>query len=197
MFHTSKLMLAALTLTTSLAQAESGSTAPVTSVATAPDIAIEGSLNEILIGGGTGLAARRVTFRHRQLVMYPDWAVGGTTKGECKIQIMYNLTNMGNAPTGKPFKVQLLNNGKVVGEDLIEAMEPKQSKVVTTHGLFTKGYGWFTLRLDSGNAVQESIEENNEQKFDYTLNGKCGPKHKAPNASQSQPTPVPTAQNAK
>lgn len=144
-----------------------------------PDIAIEGSLNEVLIGGGTGMAARRVTFRHRQLVMYPDWAVGGTKKGECKIQIMYNLTNIGDASTGKPFKVQLLNNGKVVGEDLIETLDSKQSRVVTTHGLFTQGHHWFTLRMDPDNAIQEANEENNDQKFDYTLNGKCGPKHRA------------------
>ncbi|MCA1978445.1 MAG: hypothetical protein LDL19_04345 [Thiobacillus sp.] len=177
------LILATLTIAAPLANADTGPTA--TTVAK-PDIAIEGSLNEIMIGGGTGLAARRITWRHRQLTMYPDWAVGGTQKGECKIQLMYKLSNLGDAPTGRPFKVQLLNNDKVVGEDRIEPLGPKESRVIVTHGLFTRGQHWFTLRIDPDNAVSESLEDNNEHKFDYTLNGKCPASHK-PGSKQSGP----------
>lgn len=171
------LLLSGLLAATSLAHADTGT--PAGNATGLPDIAIEGSLNEIMIGGGTGLAARRITWRHRQLTMYPDWAVAGTKKGECKIQLMYNLTNMGDAPVGKAFKVQLLNDGKLVGEDRIESLAPKESKVIVTHGLFTSGHHWLTIRIDPDNAVSESIENNNEHKFDYTLNGKCPANHKA------------------
>ena len=172
MFYTHKLMIAVLALTTSLVQADPD---PASAAKTAggPDLAIEGSLNEILIGGGTGLAARTVTFRHRQLIMHPEWAIAGTAKGECKIQVMYKLTNMGDAPTGKSFSVQLLNNNKVVAEDQVEALAAGQSKEMVTHGLFTKGHNWFTIRIDPKNAVAEAIELNNDQKFDYTLSEKC------------------------
>lgn len=180
MIDSSKLTAAViLAFAATLAQAEPNAAPAADKTASGPDIAIEGSLNEVLIGGGTGLAARRVTFRHRQLIMYPEWAVGGTAKGECKIQVTYNLTNMGGMPTGTPFKVQLLNNDKVVGEDQIEALAAGQSKAVTTHGLFTSGHNWFTIRIDPDNAVKESIEKNNDQKFDYTLNGKCSTATKA------------------
>lgn len=154
-----------------------------TAASNKPDIAIEGSLNEVLIGGGTGLAARTVTFRHRQLVMYPDWAVGGTRKGECKIQVMYLLTNMGDAPTETAFKVRLSNNGKKVGEDRIEVLAPRERRRVITHGLFTSGQHEFAILIDPDNQIQESNEGNNLQKFSYTLNGKCKATHKPQQAA--------------
>lgn len=142
------------------------------------DLAIEGSLNEIMIGGGTGMAARRITWRHRQLIMYPDWAIGGTRKGECRIQLMFNLTNLGKAPADKAFLIRFFNDGKPAGETRVEPLGAGESRVITTSGLFTEGYHWFSLRIDSDNVIAESDEANNEQKFDYTLHGRCKAGHR-------------------
>jgi hypothetical protein len=150
-----------------------------------PDLAIEGSLNEIMVGGGTGMAARRVTWRHRQLTMYPEWAIGGTRKGECKIQIMYQITNMSDVPISRAFKVQLRNGDKTVAEDRIDPLGPRESRVVTTHGLFTQGHHWFSVVIDPDNTIEEIAESNNLEKFDYTLNGKCNARHK-PNTHSSK-----------
>lgn len=148
------------------------------------DLAIEGSLNEIMIGGGTGMAARRITWRHRQLTMYPDWATGGTRKGECRIQLMFNLTNLGKAAANQPFRIRFFNDGKPAGEARVEPLAAGESRVITTSGLFSEGYHWFSLRLDSDNVIAESDETNNEQKFDYTLHGRCkaSPKPRASGA---------------
>lgn len=150
-----------------------GSPAPESAASAQPDLAIEGSLNEIMIGGGTGMAARRITWRHRQLTMYPDWAIGGTRKGECRIQLMFNLTNLGKAAADKPFRIRFYNDGKPAGETQVEPLAAGESRVITTSGLFSEGYHWFSLRLDSDKVIAESDETNNEQKFDYTLHGRC------------------------
>jgi hypothetical protein len=157
-----------------------------------PDIVIEGSVNEVLVGGGTGMAARRVSWRHRQLIMYPDWAVEGTPGGACKVQVIYTISNLGNQETVKPFTVQILNNKKVVAEDVIQPLKPGEHREVFSHALFTNGHNWLTLRLDGKNEIAESIETNNEVKFDYTMNGKCKPDYKAklpPRAVQKMPSP--------
>ena len=141
------------------------------------DIAIEGSLNEVLIGGGTGMAARSVTFRHRQLIMYPDWAVAGNKRGECRIQVLYKLANLGDAGAGA-FTVRHFNNGVQVGEDRIDPLDAHGSRWIHSHGWFSKGRNSYELRLDAGDALAESNEANNLQKFDYQLEGRCKAGHK-------------------
>jgi hypothetical protein len=138
-----------------------------------PDIVIAGGLDEVMTGGGTGLAARVVTYRGRQLVMNPDWALGAGPGGACRIQVIYRVTNAGNAPTGKPFTVRILNKGKVVTKDRIEPLAAGEARQVITSALFSKGHHKMRIRLDAANDVRESDEKNNEAVFDYELTDRC------------------------
>jgi hypothetical protein len=159
-----------------LALAQIAATAPLQSSGNS-DIAIEGSLNEILIGGGTGMAARSVTFRHRQLIMYPDWAIAGNKRGECKIQIMYKLANLGSQDT-PAFKVRHYNHGQPVGLDIIEPISAGSSRWIHSQGWFSQGRNTFEIRLDADQVVAERDEANNLQAFDYTLERPCNARHK-------------------